>query len=85
MTKCTIVEYYLPMYMYYVCMYVCTSLHVLFLGTYCTCDLRMPCTICMCINVANPIDLLAKYANMTEDDVDIEIQEPYNLLKVRIK
>ena len=32
--------------------------------------------------VANPIDLLAKYANMTEEDVDIEIQEPYNLLKV---
>jgi hypothetical protein len=30
---------------------------------------------------ANPIDLLAKYANMTEEDVDIEIQEPYNLLK----
>jgi hypothetical protein len=33
------------------------------------------------ICVANPIDLLAKYANMTEEDVDIEIQEPYNLLK----
>ena len=37
------------------------------------------------ICVANPIDLLAKYANMTEEDVDIEIQEPYNLLKVCIQ
>lgn len=36
----------------------------------------------MFLFVANPIDLLAKYANMTEEDMDIEIQEPYNLLKV---
>ena len=35
-----------------------------------------------CLFSANPIDLLAKYVNMTEDDVDIEIQEPYHLLKV---
>jgi hypothetical protein len=30
---------------------------------------------------ATPIDLLAKYVNTTEDEVDIEIQEPYHLLR----
>ena len=30
---------------------------------------------------AKPIDLLAKYANTSEDDMDIEMQEPYHLLR----
>ena len=34
------------------------------------------------IRAATPIDLLAKYVNTTEDEVDIEIQEPYHLLRV---
>ena len=34
-------------------------------------------------SAAKPIDLLAKYVNMTEDDLDIEVQEPYHLLRVR--
>ena len=33
-------------------------------------------------SAAKPIDLLAKYVNMTEDDLDIEVQEPYHLLRV---
>ena len=35
-----------------------------------------------CSSAAKPIDLLAKYVNMTEDDLDIEVQEPYHLLRV---
>lgn len=40
--------------------------------------------VCTCILTcaATPIDLLAKYVNTTEDEVDIEIQEPYHLLRV---
>ena len=35
----------------------------------------------MCITrSAKPIDLLAKYINTTEEDMDIEMQEPYHLL-----
>eukprot|EP00731_Ephydatia_muelleri_P016836 Em0009g1260a len=30
---------------------------------------------------AKPIDLLAKYVNTTEEDMDIEVQEPYHLLR----
>ncbi|XP_019856665.1 PREDICTED: cactin-like [Amphimedon queenslandica] len=30
---------------------------------------------------AKPIDLLAKYINTTDDDMDIEMQEPYHLLR----
>ena len=39
--------------------------------------------VCLyCISIANPIDVLAKYVNITEEDVDIEMQEPYHLLRV---
>jgi len=31
---------------------------------------------------AKPIDLLAKYVNMSDEDMDIEVQEPYHLLRV---
>ena len=31
---------------------------------------------------AKPIDLLAKYINTAEEDMDIEMQEPYYLLRV---
>ena len=47
-----------------------------------TCMEIAPKIIFACSCAANPIDLLAKYVNMTEDDVDIEIQEPYHLLRV---
>ena len=30
---------------------------------------------------AKPIDLLAKYINAVEEDMDIEMQEPYHLLR----
>lgn len=35
-----------------------------------------------CSSPAKPIDLLAKYINTSEEDVDIEMQEPYHLLRV---
>ena len=31
-------------------------------------------------SLAKPIDVLAKYINSSEEDVDIEVQEPYFLL-----
>ena len=34
------------------------------------------------IPVAKPIDLLAKYINTSDDNIDIEMQEPYHLLRV---
>ena len=40
------------------------------------------CFILSYFSAAKPIDLLAKYVNMTEDDLDIEVQEPYHLLRV---
>lgn len=33
------------------------------------------------IRAAKPIDLLAKYVNSNEEDMDIEVQEPYLLLR----
>ena len=41
--------------------------------------------VCVCVCVAKPIDLLAKYINSTDEDMDIEMQEPYHLLIVSIK
>ena len=32
--------------------------------------------------IVKPIDLLAKYINTSDDDMDIEMQEPYHLLRV---
>ena len=40
--------------------------------------------MCVFVTAAKPIDLLAKYVNTTEEDMDIEMQEPYFLLKVCI-
>ena len=34
------------------------------------------------VPVAKPIDLLAKYINTSDDNIDIEMQEPYHLLRV---
>ena len=76
------------MYMYN--MNMCMHLHVH--HVHCTCtawtcmhvyNVHVYMHVCLyCISIANPIDVLAKYVNITEEDVDIEMQEPYHLLRV---